>query len=204
MGPAAFIFRACARSLPRGRATTTTPSLVATTARSLRSRGARTSQWRWSEQPKRQRYAGTILLAAGNSAALGTLAFVELSDRDAKDGDATWESRLLEASRHELEAARADKARNEPNTLIKIMHRVVSFLDTYLWEPACTATRFLHLVFIFVPVIFAVPMIYVGRRWPDRDNERTGTLWWYAFLVQSMEWAGPAFIKACSPPKDSP
>ncbi|KAK6858171.1 ABC1 family protein [Apiospora arundinis] len=44
-------------------------------------------------------------------------------------------------------------------------------------------------------VILAVPAIWVGTRQPDHDNERSGTLWWYGFLVQAMEWSGPAFIK---------
>lgn len=192
MGPAAFVSRLCTRSFPRARTTTGT---FGADFRFLRPRAYRTSQWRWSEQPRRQRYAGITLLAAGNSAVLGTLAFVEQSDRDATDSDATWESRLLEASRNELEAARADRARNEPNSLMKIIHRATALFDTYLWEPICTTARFLHLLVIFVPVIFAVPVMWAGRRWPDLDNERGGTLWWYAFLVRSMEWAGPTFIK---------
>ncbi|MBE3050192.1 hypothetical protein IMZ48_48385 [Candidatus Bathyarchaeota archaeon] len=192
MGPAAFISRLCTRSFPRAR-TATTP--FAPSFRALRPRGNRPSQWRWSDQPKRPRYAGTIL-TAGSTAALGTLAFAELCDRDATDGDVTWESRLLEASRNELHAARADRARNEPNTLMKILHRVLSLFDTYLWEPICTTQRFLHLLVIFVPVIFAVPVMWIGRRLPDCDNERRGTLWWYAFLVRAMEWSGPTFIKA--------
>jgi aarF domain-containing kinase len=48
---------------------------------------------------------------------------------------------------------------------------------------------------IFVPVILSVPAIWFGRRHSDKDGERSGTLWWYGFLVRSMELAGPAFIK---------
>jgi aarF domain-containing kinase len=51
------------------------------------------------------------------------------------------------------------------------------------------------LIFIFVPVIVTVPVIWFGQRQPERDNERSGTLWWYAFLVNGMERAGAAFIK---------
>ena len=193
MGPAAFVLRLCARSFPRGRTATQT---FGANLRCLRSRGYRASQWRSPEPPRRARLGRITLLAAGNSAALGTLAFVELSDRDATDSEATWESRLLEASRNELKAARLDRARNEPNKLMKVLRDIVTLLDTYLWEPICTTTRFLHLAVIFVPVIFAVPIMWAGRRLPDRDNERSGTLLWYSFLVQSMEWAGPAFIKA--------
>ncbi|KAL1889686.1 hypothetical protein Cpir12675_005690 [Ceratocystis pirilliformis] len=35
----------------------------------------------------------------------------------------------------------------------------------------------------------------MGPRVAKQNNERSGTLWWYGFLVQSMEWAGPTFIK---------
>ena len=55
--------------------------------------------------------------------------------------------------------------------------------------------RFLPLVIIFVPVIVTIPAIWIGARRVDRDNERSGTLWWYGFLVSSMEKAGAAFIK---------
>ncbi|KAK3047140.1 hypothetical protein LTS18_013218, partial [Coniosporium uncinatum] len=69
------------------------------------------------------------------------------------------------------------------------------FFDDYLVEPICTCFRFLHLVVIFVPVIATIPLIWFGKRQKDRDNERSGTLWWYGFLVSSMERAGAAFIK---------
>ncbi|KAF3940110.1 hypothetical protein ABW19_dt0207075 [Dactylella cylindrospora] len=62
-------------------------------------------------------------------------------------------------------------------------------------EPIATAIRFLHLTLIFVPVIACMPIILVGARQMERDGERTGTLWWYGFLVRSMERAGPTFIK---------
>ncbi|SPO05560.1 related to aminoglycoside acetyltransferase regulator from P. stuartii [Cephalotrichum gorgonifer] len=193
MGPAAFLCRLCARTTPRTRLTATT---LGANFRPIRSRGYRTYEWRWFERPRRPKYAGVILLSTGNAAALGTLAFVELPHRDPDgDADATWESRLLEVSRNELETARADRAKDERNLLVRITSEILSFVDTQLWEPLCTALRFLHLVAIFVPVIVAVPAIWIGRRVPERDNERSGTLWWYGFLVQSMEWAGPAFIK---------
>jgi aarF domain-containing kinase len=55
----------------------------------------------------------------------------------------------------------------------------------------------LHLVIIFVPVIVTIPVIWIGSRNPNKDDERSGTLWWYGFLVSSMERAGAAFIKVC-------
>lgn len=98
---------------------------------------------------------------------------------------------MLQASRKEI----AKKVDDDDRGLSRLRHKVVYFLDVYVWEPLCTGFRFLHLAVIFVPVILAVPAIWIGRRQKDRNNERAGTLWWYGFLVKGMEWAGPAFIK---------
>ncbi|KAM0460760.1 hypothetical protein ACHAPV_001209 [Trichoderma viride] len=98
---------------------------------------------------------------------------------------------MLEASRAEIRRSIDDDDRG----LSRIIHEIVLIWDTYILEPICTGVRFLHLMVIFVPVILSVPVIWFGRRQPDKDGERSGTLWWYGFLVQSMEWAGPAFIK---------
>lgn len=119
---------------------------------------------------------------------------MELSeDRDAGTGQ-TGEKRMLEASRAEISKKLADDDRG----FSRLRHGIVLFLDVYIWEPLCTGFRFLHLAVIFVPVLFAVPMIWLGKRQNDRDNERTGALLWYNFLVKGMEWAGPAFIKVRS------
>ena len=77
----------------------------------------------------------------------------------------------------------------------KIRKGIYLFIDHYLIEPFMTGVRFLHLVIIFVPVILAVPALYLGPRQPDRDNERAGALWWYGYLVWSMEKAGATYIK---------
>ncbi|TDZ31980.1 ABC1 family protein [Colletotrichum spinosum] len=105
--------------------------------------------------------------------------------------DQTGEKRMLEVSRSEIKKKVAEDDRG----ISRVWHTVKLVVDIYIWEPICTGIRFLHLAAIFVPVLLAVPAIWVGKRKPDRDNERSGTLWWYSFLVQSMEWAGPAFIK---------
>ena len=81
------------------------------------------------------------------------------------------------------------------SALNQLPQKIILFLDIYFWEPICTGLRFLQLAAIFIPVILTIPAIWIGNRQPDRDNERSGTLWWYGFLVRSMEWAGPAFIK---------
>lgn len=133
------------------------------------------------------------MAAAGGG--LGAVAFVELSDKGTASPGDTGEKRMLEASRAEIRKT----AGENDGTLSWLQRRVVLFLDLYIWEPLCTGLRFVQLVVIFVPVILTVPAIWVGSRIPERDNERTGTLWWYGFLVQAMEWAGPAFIKVMRP-----
>lgn len=132
---------------------------------------------------------------------LGTARFVELAEEDnSKAGnDQTHEQRMLEVSREEIRK----KIDDDDMGFSRLRHGVILFLDVYIWEPICTGLRFLQLAAIFVPVILAVPMIWVGRRRPDRDRERTGTLWWYGFLVKAMEWAGPAFIKVGRQPRDA-
>ena len=98
---------------------------------------------------------------------------------------------MLEVSRKEI----AKKVADDDRGLSRIRHKILIFLDLYIWEPLCTGVRFLQLLVIFVPVIVSVPAIWIGTRQKDRDNERSGTLWWYGFLVIAMEYAGPAFIK---------
>lgn len=129
--------------------------------------------------------------ASAGAAALGTGAFIQLSQTDNGGSDKTGEHRMLEASRDEIRKTIDD----DDQGISRIVHEILLFWDIYIWEPICTGTRFLHLVVIFVPVILSVPAIWFGRRHPDKDGERSGTLWWYGFLVNSMELAGPAFIK---------
>ncbi|MCJ1472592.1 hypothetical protein MMC13_001241 [Lambiella insularis] len=117
-------------------------------------------------------------------------AFVKLSEEDKHDGK-TAEEHMLEASREELKKTIPESVHG----LRRVWKAFVIVVDQYIYEPLATGFRFLHLVFIFVPVIFVVPVIWFGKRNKDRDGERSGTLWWYGFLVHSMERAGPAFIK---------
>lgn len=98
---------------------------------------------------------------------------------------------MLEASRAELEEYVPESLRGSKT----VRRSIWRFVTAYIVEPIATGLRFLHLVIIFVPVIAAVPVIWLGSRQKDRDNERSGTLWWYGFLVRSMERAGAAFIK---------
>jgi aarF domain-containing kinase len=131
-------------------------------------------------------------------AALSPAAFISISEQDQHDGK-TGEEHMLEASREEIKNALPDRISHAN----RIVQRVYYVIDTCLIEPACTGLRFLHLVFIFVPVLATVPMIWVGRRRKDGDGERSGTLWWYGFLVASMERAGAAFIKVQDLPRVS-
>ncbi|KAL7938728.1 hypothetical protein V8C35DRAFT_289010 [Trichoderma chlorosporum] len=147
---------------------------------------ARSSGWRGSRPKGRP-----ALRASAGVAALGTGAFIQLSQTDNEGSEQTGELRMLEASRNEMRKTIDDNDRG----VSRVVHEILLFWDVYIWEPICTGTRFLHLVVIFVPVILSVPAIWFGRRHPDKDGERSGTLWWYGFLVKSMELAGPAFIK---------
>ncbi|KAI9850776.1 MAG: hypothetical protein M1838_005109 [Thelocarpon superellum] len=128
---------------------------------------------------------GVVLLGA-----LSPAAFVRLSQEDNGDGD-TGEERMLDASRAEIAKVLSD----DIHGLTRFGHAIYLFVDLYIVEPIATGLRFLHLAVIFVPVILTVPVMWFGRRSKDQDNERVGTLWWYGFLVNAMERAGPAFIK---------
>lgn len=123
-------------------------------------------------------------------ALLTPAAFVDISEESRKNGE-SGEILMLEASRHEIDKELPDEVKG----LKRAWMRCVLFLDIYIYEPIATGFRFLHLVVIFVPVIVTIPIIFIGSRRKDKDDERGGTLWWYAFLVHSMERAGPAFIK---------
>ena len=151
-----------------------------------------------SAKPLRRPYTGLYRKATPKHAPrrrilLGLLtpaAFAALSEAGDKDGEGR-EGRMLEASRKELEK----HVPQDASRTGKIWWQFLQILDAYVYEPLATGFRFLHLVVIFVPVIIAVPVVWLGGRKKDQDDERTGTLWWYGFLVWSMEQAGPAFIK---------
>lgn len=141
------------------------------------------------------RFDGRTILwsgaAAAGGAALSPLAFVEIGHDKAGNGDKTHEEAMLEASRQEL----AEQVPKSLENSKKYRRGIYFFVEDYIIEPIATGLRFLHLVIIFVPVIVTIPAIWIGARNADRDNERGGTLWWYGFLVSSMERAGAAFIK---------
>lgn len=117
-----------------------------------------------------------------------------LSAEDNDDGKSP-EEHMLEASRAEIQKRVPD----DVHGLKRSWRWLCYFIDVYIFEPFATGLRFLHLVGIFVPVIMTIPTIWFGSRLKDHDNERSGTIWWYGFLVRSMERAGPAFIKVSEP-----
>ncbi|KPM42885.1 ABC1 family protein, mitochondrial [Neonectria ditissima] len=181
---AGFLFgRFCARQGFRAHANANLPLLVRRFA----------SRARYGTQPL-QSPAGwkrITLRASGGATALATAAFVELSQKENANSEDTAEKRMLEVSRDEIKKGVSNEARG----FSRIAQQIRYVVDLLIVEPACTGLRFLQLVFIFVPVIVTVPAIWFGRRQGHRDNERSGTLWWYGFLVNAMELAGPAFIK---------
>jgi aarF domain-containing kinase len=91
----------------------------------------------------------------------------------------------------------------EPLDMLEAPEGILSTLQTYLLEPLLTFFRFLHLFFLFAPVILTSPMLLVGRpahrRRPSKpvaaEEDNWGAVWWYGFLVKQMERAGPSFIK---------
>ncbi|KIX02405.1 uncharacterized protein Z518_08346 [Rhinocladiella mackenziei CBS 650.93] len=146
------------------------------------------SRWtrKYSLKDPRQRRNPTLLAVA----ALSPIAFVELRENHTEEGQ-TGEMQMQEVSRQEISPPIPEDAHG----LQRLYKTIIYVLDQYIYEPLATSFRFLHLVVIFVPVIATIPAVFIGPRRKDRDNERAGTIWWYGFLVNSMERAGPAFIK---------
>ncbi|KAF2860334.1 actin-like ATPase domain-containing protein [Piedraia hortae CBS 480.64] len=131
---------------------------------------------------------GSDLLAA----ALSPAVFVSIADKENPDENGkTQEAQMLEMSRKEIDEG-VPRALEHSTKWRRMIWR---WVDGWIIEPIATGLRFLHLVLIFAPVVFTVPVIWIGVRQVDQNNERSGTLWWYGLLVNSMERAGAAFIK---------
>ncbi|KAG0156509.1 hypothetical protein PDIDSM_3688 [Penicillium digitatum] len=121
---------------------------------------------------------------------LAPAAFLKLAEGN--DGhDKTGEMQMLEASREEVRKTVSPDAQG----VSKLCQTLWIYFYYYVYDPIATGLRFVHLVVIFIPVVATVPAIWLGRKVQDRDGARSGTLWWYRFLVKAMERAGPAFIK---------
>lgn len=89
--------------------------------------------------------------------------------------------------------------KGEPSNrkVIRILDRILDWLDTWLLEPILICKRFFHVLLLFSPIAIALPIIFIGERHPEEHDERTGTLWWYDLVMNQMELAGPTFIKVC-------
>ncbi|CEL02426.1 Putative Mitochondrion protein [Aspergillus calidoustus] len=127
---------------------------------------------------------GAVLIAA-----MAPGAFVQLAEN--KEDGKTGERTMLEASRQEIK----DDILEKTQGTLGLESPALACWTYYIYDTIATGFRFVHLVVIFLPVILTAPTIWLGKRIKDRDGTRTGTLWWYRFLVRAMERAGPAFIK---------
>lgn len=73
--------------------------------------------------------------------------------------------------------------------------RISALFVEHIWEPILTARRFVHLFFLFIPVILSSPMLLVGSPDEKLQGDKWGAVWWYDYLVAQMDRAGPTFIK---------
>lgn len=146
-----------------------------------------TPSWRLPVKrvPRRAPVIGGVVMAA-----LAPGAFLKLAEKS-DDREKTGEMQMLEASREEIRKTVSKEARG----FSRVYQSIVVFWYYYVYDPIATGFRLLHLAVIFIPVVVTVPAIWIGRRVEARNNTRSGTLWWYRFLVKAMECAGPAFIK---------
>ena len=134
----------------------------------------------------------TALCTAG-AAALSPVAFVQLAEQD--DGK-TGEAHMLEQSREEVRAEVHEGSRG----WARLYEQIYVFLYCYVYDPLATGLRFCRLVLIFAPVVLSVPVVWFGKaKESNGARARSGTLWWYRFLVNAMQRAGPAFIKVPFP-----
>lgn len=98
---------------------------------------------------------------------------------------------MLEISRQEVQRSATKEVQGLPHFLQSLF----LLWNYYVYDTVATGFRFAHLVAVFLPVILTAPAVWFGRQIEGRQGTRTGTLWWYNYLVKSMERAGPTFIK---------
>lgn len=82
---------------------------------------------------------------------------------------------------------------NTTGRLRRSLGQLLKILDDWILEPLLTIRRFLHIVFLFAPVILTSPALVLGSEVTIEDT--TGSIWWYDLLATRMEKAGPSFIK---------
>ncbi|KAI5955227.1 hypothetical protein KGF54_001788 [Candida jiufengensis] len=121
----------------------------------------------------------------------------ELNPIEAAD---TYENGLFEASQQE-EKDQFNNYRNSKTQhsswLISISYKLVFAFEDYIIDPIITFSRFIHLSFIFLPVLLTSPICWFGRKHKTEDGDyvRTGASLWYRYLRWSAEQAGASFIK---------
>lgn len=111
----------------------------------------------------------------------------------------TYENGLFQASQKEekdlFDEYRHGKTSRGP-LILRVFFYVKYALTDWLVDPCVTIFRFLELTAIFVPVLLAAPICWVGRK--DRntgENIRSGARLWFQYLRWSAEMAGASFIK---------
>ncbi|KAM0745758.1 ABC1-domain-containing protein [Meredithblackwellia eburnea MCA 4105] len=126
---------------------------------------------------------------------------IRLDNTPPDKGLAAITSQIDHPDAQEFLVAEGKLLEDKPPTFIG---RIIYFIRDWVIEPISTSFRFLHLAVLFLPVIFASPILLLEiiessndrRKGQDsRDSERATTRWWYRFLVHQMELAGPTFIK---------
>ncbi|KAE8374307.1 hypothetical protein BDV26DRAFT_270248 [Aspergillus bertholletiae] len=154
----------------------------------VRWRFGRSPSWRQGfgrRSQRRMHMPGMLLLSS-----LTPGAFLKLAE-EGDGSEKTGEMQMLEASRQEIQKSVTQDTRG----LSRLRQSIFVVWYSYIYDPIATGLRFAHLVIIFLPVILTVPAVWFGKHLKTRKDVRSGTLWWYSFLVRSMERAGPAFIK---------
>ena len=145
----------------------------------------------WPQSGWKRFQIGLPITGVAFCAVLTPGAFLELAAEGDDGSGKTRERQMLEISRQEIRKQVAEDAKG----LERLRQTLYIYWCNYIYEPIATGFRFVHLAVLFLPVIISAPIIWCGRRVDGRRNVRSGTLWWYRFLVSSMERAGPAFIK---------
>lgn len=164
------------------------------------------------KQSHSDNYSGFATRALIASAAIAPLALNKSDDRP-EDDPQTREQVLYEISQqqqkedqlqkyHSIDTDDDDYEQGSKYSLSRLLY----LGHTYVVEPISTIIRFLHLVFLFAPVILSMPMVFLGptksygTKSPDKltsneSYERRGAELWFRYLAWTMEMAGPSFIK---------
>jgi aarF domain-containing kinase len=184
-----FCFRLARQTFPRAPPNTLRHSYRPFTS----SRILRFSRIAPKQLPNRTQWSRRLYcLGLGGTVTL-SLAVPIAASTDESDDKITAEKRLLQHS---------DQERREAHTVpehlpivLKLWRKSCRVVVDWIIEPVATGFRFITLLCIFTPVMLAIPLVYIGPRISNKSGERKGTIWWYQFLVKSLERAGPTFIK---------